>query len=863
MKPQSATFPFGVRSGEVARGVLDNLIEGCQVVAPDWTYLYVNHAAAAQVQLPEEHLLGRSMLECLPDIEGTPMFDVLRRCMRERRPDRILHEFCNPHGFRGWFELRFVPTPDGVCIFSVECAQQRGEDAGASQARARALCARAPDPAARGSAPIDLGNLVRLVAGDYDTLAREKGVTFTVEAADAVPALVDAEKVRRLLSTLLSNAFSAVPSPGAVRVSLLSDKAHAFFEVADSGAGVPLEQRGAIFERSAAPGEHRNLSTARELALQQGGSIAISEAPEGGALIVVALPRGFERPPVESTVASTQPPLTPRAGASSSPKESERPLVLVIEDDVQLSRLIAKHLAARYRVATAGDGREGLRKVFDLQPDLILTDTVLPSMTGEELVHAVRKSPELSSIPILVLSAIVDDDLRVKLLRSGAQDYVTKPFAMAELRVRIGNLVKKKLAEEQVRRAAEDHNLLAEFGADLAGTLDYDETRHNVALLSVRALADFCILEMLDQNGEAESRKVANRQPVHASLAARLERWPVECPPRIGCSVFEAKERLLLNDVSPRYLESSARTDEQRATLRELAPRAILSLPLRAHGQLLGSLVLIRTGATQPFTSRDVALADGLAWRAALALDNARLYRGAQHAVQMRDDILSMVAHDLRNPLNAMLLQLHLLRRRSEEPERRSQEPVDAILREGARLDRLIGDLLDVARIEAGRFMVNRDSLRLKDVARDAFVAASLLAEDASLSLVLDEGDDTELRGDRFRLLQALGNLLGNAIKFSAPGGTVTLAAHADPAEVRISVIDSGPGIPAEYLPHLFDRFWQAKRADSRGAGLGLWIARTIAEAHGGEIRVESTLGRGSTFALTLPRGPSPAQNLR
>jgi signal transduction histidine kinase len=370
-------------------------------------------------------------------------------------------------------------------------------------------------------------------------------------------------------------------------------------------------------------------------------------------------------------------------------------------------------------------------------------------------------------------------------------------------------------------------------------------------------------LELFDSSGDAESRKVANREPAHASMAERLERWPLDGLPRLGSSVFETKERLLFDEVPQHYLEAIARGDEQRAILRELAPRCMLSLPLLAHGQVLGSLTMIRTGAAQPFTPRDVALADGLAWRAALALDNARLYRAAQHALRMRDDVLSMVAHDLRNPLNAMLLQLHLLRRRGDQPERRSQEPVDAILLEGARLNLLIGDLLDVACIEAGTFTVSRGSLSVTVLAAEAVAASRLLAEEASLSLVLDESSDTELCGDRSRLLQALGNLIGNAIKFTPPGGTITLTTAADPGEVRISVIDTGPGIPAEQLPHLFDRFWQAKSGDRRGAGLGLWIAKTIVEAHDGQIQVESGVGRGSTFMLLLPRGPTPTQNLR
>ncbi len=225
-----------------------------------------------------------------------------------------------------------------------------------------------------------------------------------------------------------------------------------------------------------------------------------------------------------------------------------------------------------------------------------------------------------------------------------------------------------------------------------------------------------------------------------------------------------------------------------------------------------------------------------------------------QRAIQVRDSVLGIVAHDLRNPLGTILMQAAVLRRPGAEPERRSKRPAETIERSGNRMNRIIQDLLDVTLMEEGRLAVEQNRVSAYQIISDAVEAHGPLATAASLELELDaERYLPEVWADRDRLLQIFDNLIGNALKFTEAGGIVTVGAVAKPGEVLFWVADTGAGITPESLPHIFDRFWQASRGQRRGVGLGLPIAKGIVEAHGGRIWVESTFGRGSTFFFTIP----------
>lgn len=234
--------------------------------------------------------------------------------------------------------------------------------------------------------------------------------------------------------------------------------------------------------------------------------------------------------------------------------------------------------------------------------------------------------------------------------------------------------------------------------------------------------------------------------------------------------------------------------------------------------------------------------------------ERKRAEAALQRAVSIRDEVLSIVAHDLRNPLNTIYLQAQMLQRPGPQLERRDQEARSVIMRASERMERLIKDLLDVALVESGRLTVEQRPLSAAALAGEALELHAQAAAAAGVELRLDVAPDVhEVWGDRGRLLQVFENLIGNALKFTSSGGRITLAARRLDDAVEFCVADTGSGIEAEHLPHLFDRFWQARRRERAGAGLGLAIVKGIVEAHNGRIQVESTLGQGSRFRFTVP----------
>ena len=288
-------------------------------------------------------------------------------------------------------------------------------------------------------------------------------------------------------------------------------------------------------------------------------------------------------------------------------------------------------------------------------------------------------------------------------------------------------------------------------------------------------------------------------------------------------------------------------------------PGAHLALPLIHGGEVVGGLAF-DFAFCPAIHATDELFTSLLAQATADALQRARSYdqerearRTAELLSRAREDVLGVVAHDLRNPLNLVAMTTQLLMEPDLTPERRkSTFAINA--RAVARMNKLIGDLLDVVRMEAGHLSLNVGPSDVTSVLAETMEAFQPRAAEQGISLVLSpEPPNVIVQADEERLLQLIDNLVGNALKFTPSGGRVSIGGFIDDNELRVTVADTGPGIPEEQRAKLFDRFWQARGADRRGLGLGLPIAKGIAEAHGGRLWVESTLGSGSTFTFAMP----------
>lgn len=335
--------------------------------------------------------------------------------------------------------------------------------------------------------------------------------------------------------------------------------------------------------------------------------------------------------------------------------------------------------------------------------------------------------------------------------------------------------------------------------------------------------------------------------------------------PRTSDALLVARsgEAVLLTGDLTAWVESTFGPAIEEATAVEtLDAGSVLLLPLFAGGRALGVMHLVRGRGRVAFSANDLSLAERFSTSAALTLDNARLYEESRETIRERDDLLAIVSHDLRNPVSAIVMLTGALLRAApldaESVEVRVEQ-LEALRGAARQSDGLIADLRDVSLIRAGRLRIDPAVVRASDIVRDAMEVFAPLADDRGFQLLQAvEPNLPFVRAERRRAVQLLSNFLGNAVKFSPEEAPIIVRAErAGPTAVRFSVRDQGPGIAAADQPRLFERYFQATRLLRSGSGLGLFIAKGIAEAHGGEIGVDTAPGAGSTFWFTLPVVPS------
>lgn len=412
-------------------------------------------------------------------------------------------------------------------------------------------------------------------------------------------------------------------------------------------------------------------------------------------------------------------------------------------------------------------------------------------------------------------------------------------------------------AERNARR----FEFLAEAGRVLVSSLDYDVTLNAVARLAIPTLADFCTVFVVEEGRETRRVALAHRDPaVEARLRELLEIQPGPRNPRsLSYQVLNTGRPVLVQEITFDLVdEMYGRVPELADYLRSLLPRSAMSLPLRVRDELLGAVNFAVHEPRPPYGPEDVALGRELAQLAGLAIEHARLYEAERRAVRVRDEVLSVVSHDLRTPLHAIAVSESVLREQAGDAPDPVRRHLGVIRRGVERMNRMIDDLLDAARLDADSFSLEIGAVEPAAVIGRALDLLEPQAAAAGLELAWKgERDLPTVAADGDRIVQVITNLVGNAIRFTKAGGSIELRTARGPDELRITVVDSGAGIPADRLERLFDRFWRRNDGEGEGGrdgtGLGLWIARGIVEAHGGRIWAESEPGVGSRFSFTLP----------
>lgn len=563
--------------------------------------------------------------------------------------------------------------------------------------------------------------------------------------------------------------------------------------------------------------------------------------------------------------------------------------ILIVDDDQAMLMAMAEMLRRQIdgvQVDTSSVARQALAQVLHFEHDAIISDIRMPGMDGLMLLNEIKAlTPDT---PILLMTADGDRDLVVHALRGGAYDFIEKPIdpdylaaslhramQMSQLRRKVAEqqralerhaehleqTVKEAVAEAQAaqRRLA----FLADASTLLASSLDYEETLNRVARLAVLSLADYCVADIVQTDGTLRCVGLAHMNRAQEQLVRDIRQYYHEHENRSypALAVLESRQPAFYSTVTDEMLVESAIDDSQLQQLRRLHPQSVMILPLITNDRTLGVLTFALTSAGQQFSTVDQSLAEDLTRRAALAVDNARLYEEAQEALHVREQFLSVASHELNTPITAILGYAQLLQRRVQKGggfTDHDTQTIQTIMKQARRLHQLSLLLLDNSRIETGHLSISHEPVDLRTLLASIVDEIGLTVYRHTIHLRLPEGAMV-VEGDALRLQQVFQNLVQNAVKYSPNGGEVVIAAENNEDTIAIKISDQGIGIPASALPHIFDRFYRAKNVGQQrinGMGLGLYVVHEIVTLHNGTIEVTSVEGQGSTFTVHLPLMP-------
>ena len=587
--------------------------------------------------------------------------------------------------------------------------------------------------------PSDLSAFTRDLASSFDSAMTSAGLKWVVDCPPLPePVYVDPTMWEKVVLNLISNALKFT-FKGEVRVALKWLGERVELTVQDTGTGIPEKELPRIFDRfhrvegargRSHEGTGIGLALVQELVSLHGGKVEVKSALGKGSVFTVSMPTGSAHLPKEHLAAArtlTSTGIGPssflaevsqwnEAEAPSSAAHLRTPAqpdastlaararILVADDNADMRTYLSRLLSPHWMVEVVSDGAQALAAAQQNPPDLILSDVMMPGMNGLELAQALRADARTRAIPVVLLSARAGEEAAIEGLKSGAYDYLVKPFSANELLARVnGQLTVSNLRQEALRTE-------------------------------------------------------------------------------------------------------------------------------RAH-----------------------------------AVETTRRLEEARLATRAREETLAVVSHDLRSPLTTINTAVALIERVLDDGPHpvRLRKQTNAIRSSVGRMNRLIGDLLDLASIDAGTFSLDLSPHAAEELAREVQEIFEPQALQKGIELAMDVEPGLPLRElDKERILQCLSNLVANALKFTPEGGSIRVRAQQASDGVLISVSDTGIGISPQALPHVFDRYWHSAQKGREGHGLGLSIAWGIVEAHGGTLRAESEVGKGSTFSILLPSHSTPRSRI-
>jgi signal transduction histidine kinase/DNA-binding NarL/FixJ family response regulator len=525
--------------------------------------------------------------------------------------------------------------------------------------------------------------------------------------------------------------------------------------------------------------------------------------------------------------------------------------VASLADAIQVARLEHFDVVLLDLSLPDGGGADVVRRWHESGPDL----PVVALARGDGCEQAALTAIQLGAQDVWVGEAS-DPTGRWRSLRYAVERKRTERHSRALLQAQEW----RKKAEEAERRAT----FLAQVSQALGASLDYRATLETVAGLVVARLGDLCWIDLVDREGAIERAAVAYRDSDLTEVARSLRQTShdtaVECDPLSATLAHGSIWEISLTDDS---IAAFAGTAEHRRAWSRVCGGRLVAVPFR-HEATPGLIAVVRRGRGE-FDSEFRSLLFDLAARVGIAVENCRLYREAREAIEAREEILGVVSHELRSPLHALRMAVSSLHmKRSQDSVARLVAVMDRSIRN---MDQLIADLLDVSRLRAGKLTLRPGPVAASELLEEVVELLRPLAAERSIHIqvppypggptVGTPGPWRHVMADRQRVVQVLSNLLSNAIKFSPAGGRIALDLVQNDSDCCIAISDQGPGIPEADRQHIFDKYWRTQ-GERGGEGLGLAIAKSLIEAHGGRIGVDSNLGGGSRFWFTLPLARAP-----
>ena len=696
-------------------------------------------------------------------------------------------------------------------------------------------------------AVVDLSHIVRLSASFFDSIATDRKINYRINTPQQLKAQIDGEKTQRILLNLLSNAFKFVPDNGVIEVVLSELNGKAVIEVSDNGPGVPDDMKQAIFERfrqvdgrSARQhgGTGLGLAIVKEFVSLHGGEVICIDAAGGGTLFRIELPllapagsvisdesihvnHILEQQAVDEL--NQEHPVNLMQIGSSDDENENKALILVVEDNPDMNAYLVASLSETYRVESARDGAEGLQKALAFKPDLILSDLMMPKMSGDQMIAALRQYPEMADTPIVLLTAREDDKLRIKMLQAGVQEYLTKPFSTQEVLARVDSLlVTRQRSIDELKRSEKRFRLLFETMQE-----------------------GFFVAEAVtDSKDEPVDWRFLDVNPAHTKIIG-LKKEDV-----VGHTILE-----LFPGLEPYWLDSYKHT---AFTGEPVHLEGLVNVNGRYYENSLysprrGQFACIFTD----ITDRKLAEEQIRQLNAELEVRVEQRTTELKAANQELDAFAYAVSHDLRAPLRAMSgFSQALTEDYSEQLNDEARDYLNEINTASRRMGDLIDGILTLSRCTRGE-------LRRDDVDISA-MATRLLEEmfhsEPKRKVTWRVDDKLKAYGDERMLEAVMRNLLGNAWKYSAkkPDANIRVFAdlHVHDGLSGFCVADNGAGFDMAHADRLFKPFQRLHRQDEfTGMGVGLATVQRIVHRHGGKIEATAKPGEGATFCFTLPTG--------